>query len=141
MKMVLLTCSRQVATYSNHYEYGSIDALGGLLMLGKGDGSFTVIPGSKSGFLISKAGRALSLIHHNNSAHPLILAANNNGPLEVFEWKTASKIVEAPEGCCLCCIEVEKRKTTKTGILYRRWVLIAIFANSRANKSRRGGRI
>jgi hypothetical protein len=94
-------------SYSNHYEYGSIDALGGLLMLGNGDGSFKVIPGTQSGFQISIAGRALSLIHHKKSGHPLILAANNDGPLQVFEWTTTSKIIEAPESATYALLKLK----------------------------------
>ncbi len=97
-------------TYSNHYEYGSIDALQGLLLVGNGDGSFKAIPTTKSGFQISKAGRALSLIYHNKSAHPLILAATNNGPLEVFEWTTTSKIIEAPEDASYALLKLKNGK-------------------------------
>jgi hypothetical protein len=97
-------------SYSNHYEYGSIDALGGLLMLGNGDGSFKAVPASKSGFQLGKAGRALSLIYHGKSAHPLILAANNNGPLEVFEWTTTSKIVEAPDNAAYAILRLKNGK-------------------------------
>ena len=97
-------------SYSNHYEYGSIDALGGLLMFGNGDGSFKAISSAKSGFQISKAGRALSLIHQNSSAHPLILAANNDGPLQVFEWATSSKIVKAPENATYALLRLKNGK-------------------------------
>ena len=82
--------------YGNHYEYGSMDALGGLLLKGKGDGTFSAVEESKSGFDIQKAGRSLALIERQPDNQPWILAANNDGPLQLFKWKAEVNVPAFP---------------------------------------------
>lgn len=96
---------------SSHYEYGSIDALGGLLLMGKGDGSFIALSSAQSGFDITTAGRALSLIQSNES--PLIIAANNNGPTQVYEWIVAGEQVKVPKGATQAILSLKNGDTQK----------------------------
>ncbi len=79
----LLACGN---SYSNHYEYGSIDALGTLLLLGDGKGGFQPVSSSKSGLKNAQDAKSLAWMHHA-SGKPWLLIGNNNGPLQVFEWQ------------------------------------------------------
>ncbi len=97
-------------TYSEHYEYGSIDALGGRLLIGQGDGSFTAIPELRSGFDIARAGRSMTLLYHKHSATPIIMAANNDGPLQAFEWPTEAQPVRFPEGATHAIVSLKDGK-------------------------------
>lgn len=76
---------------SNHFEYGSIDALGGLMLTGDGKGSFKAIPASKSGIQIPNDAKSLAWMHHI-SGKLWLLVGNNNGPLQVFEWASPVEV-------------------------------------------------
>ncbi|MCR9226314.1 MAG: VCBS repeat-containing protein [Flavobacteriaceae bacterium] len=69
-----------------HPFVGYLDAFKGLLLLGKNKG---FVPQSiqDSGFYVGGEGRALGLIE-TASGHPLILAAQNDGPLLSFQLKS-----------------------------------------------------
>jgi hypothetical protein len=98
-------------TYSNHYEYGSIDALGGVLLTGKGDGTFVAIPAVQSEFDIATAGRALCLVQSRGT--PLIIAANNNGPTQMYTWRTTAEQIQVPEGATHAMLSMINGSTQK----------------------------
>jgi hypothetical protein len=79
----LLLCGN---SYSNHYEYGAIDALGALLLFGKGNGEFRAIDSSKSGLQVFGDAKSMAWMRHASGKWWLLIG-NNNGPLQVFEWQ------------------------------------------------------
>jgi hypothetical protein len=79
----LLVCGN---SYSNHYEYGAIDALGALLLFGKGDGTFRMVDSSKSGLQLSQDAKSMAWMRHASGKWWLLIG-NNNGPLQVYEWQ------------------------------------------------------
>lgn len=84
-------------TYSNHYEYGSIDALDGQLLIGNGDGSFKTMPVEKSGFSTNRAGRSLTWLPSSDKNRAWIIATNNNESTQFFRWEFApSSLVKVP---------------------------------------------
>jgi hypothetical protein len=85
-------------TYNSHYEYGNIDALHGLMLMGDGTGHFQALPKAQSGFWVSHAGRSMAMLFHEASNTPYIIASNNDGPLEIFEWPVAVEAIDIPAG-------------------------------------------
>jgi hypothetical protein len=68
----------------NHYQYGSIDASQGTLLLGDGNGGFEAVSPRRSGLNLSQELRALSIIRHGEGH--LLVGANSNGPVQLFRW-------------------------------------------------------
>ena len=64
---------------ANHYEYGPIDAMKGLILLGNGDGSFKVLPPAESGYDASGFAKRLSLLKGTGTDIKIALAKNNSG--------------------------------------------------------------
>lgn len=79
----LLVCGN---SSSNHFEYGAIDALGALLLLGNGKGGFTAASTSKSGLGIIEDARSMAWLRHASGKLWLIIG-NNNAPLKAYEWQ------------------------------------------------------
>jgi hypothetical protein len=73
----------------NNYETevvtGRHDAMNGLSLYGKGDGTFSAERGSNTGFQFQENARALVATQLSNSF--LFLASSNNGPVQAFEWR------------------------------------------------------
>ncbi|UBM60508.1 VCBS repeat-containing protein [Marinilongibacter aquaticus] len=67
--------------YNNEMFVGKMDALNGLLLLGNGDGTFTVR--KHSGFNVPGNARSLVSLSHADGT-PLYLALQNNGPAKMF---------------------------------------------------------
>ncbi|GIV58286.1 MAG: hypothetical protein KatS3mg042_1199 [Rhodothermaceae bacterium] len=63
-------------------QWGAEDASRGLFLRGRGDGTFTPVPGTESGFLVP--GEVRGLVGVGTRAAPLVVAARNDGPLAVF---------------------------------------------------------
>ena len=75
-------------------QQGPADALIGLALKNKGDGSFAVVPLNKSHFFVPGDGKSLVRLTLSNDKN-LIIASQNKGPLKVFEedQKTSSKYI------------------------------------------------
>ncbi len=74
---------------NNHHtavSEGPYDAINGIVLTGNGDGTFNV--DRKSGLSVSGDGRALSALIQNESIK--IIASQNNGALQVFDFPSAS---------------------------------------------------
>ncbi|MEM6763551.1 MAG: VCBS repeat-containing protein [Bacteroidota bacterium] len=83
--------------YGNEVNSGQYDAFIGLVLLGKGDGTFTPLTSRESQFMVR--GDAKSLVQLlNTNGHILLIASQNRGPLEIFEAekKAARVFIPAP---------------------------------------------
>lgn len=72
--------------FTAEVETGRADAGIGLLLKGDGKGSFESVDVHESGFLAAGDVKDLQFLRRGARA-PLILVANNNAPLQIFEWK------------------------------------------------------
>jgi hypothetical protein len=71
---------------------GRYDALNGLLLRGNGKGGFTSLSIQESGIYIPGNGKGLAFMKGKNDRY-LIAAAQNRGPLKIFELKRKTGIV------------------------------------------------
>ncbi len=71
-------------SYSFNVEDGQSDALTGLYLEGDGHGGFNAVPGRESGFFVDGDAKGLAELAMKNG-NRLVLAAQNSGPLKVFE--------------------------------------------------------
>ncbi|MFS4493092.1 VCBS repeat-containing protein [Maribacter sp. 2308TA10-17] len=77
-------------SYSTEVATGRYDGLKGLVLKGKGDGSFETLSLEKSGFVNDFDGSGLASIR-NSKGELQILVANNNGPLKIFIKNTSEE--------------------------------------------------
>lgn len=110
----LLLCGN---TYANHYEYGSIDALGGLLLLGKGDGSFQPKTEDASGFDLPYNPKSMVWLHHQ-SGKPWIIVGNNNSPLQTYALRDKVEVVPVPSDATHALIELADGSTRRWEFYY-----------------------
>ena len=69
----------------NHFEYGDIDALEGLVLLGDGKGNFKALSSSESGFRVPGMAQNIRKIQMGSeSSEARLIIGNNNGPLQVY---------------------------------------------------------
>lgn len=80
--------------FSSEVEIPRNDAFYGLVLTGDGHGSFLPVPFSKSGFFVPNDAR--SIIRINTSNGHLILVANNDDSLQVFNVNNASTPSSSP---------------------------------------------
>lgn len=78
-------------SYATEAATGRYDANMGSFLKGNGDGSFSQIPLSESGFINDFDGSGLSLMR-NALGNSYLLAANNDGPLKIFATPDASSL-------------------------------------------------
>ncbi len=78
-------------SFSNHYEYGNYDALGGLVLLGDGKGNFKATSDEVSGFNIKGDAKNVVKIFDKALNTNLFLAPQNNDALKIFMLNTKSK--------------------------------------------------
>jgi hypothetical protein len=78
--------------YGTEVSTGRYDALNGLVLKGKGDGTFMPLSILQSGIYIPGNGKALVKLRGANGKY-LIAAGENRGPLKVFELKKNIKTV------------------------------------------------
>jgi hypothetical protein len=72
--------------YGTEVSTGRYDALNGLLLKGTGDGTFTPLSILQSGIYIPGNGKALAKLRSKSGKY-LLAAAQNRGPLKIFELK------------------------------------------------------
>jgi len=72
--------------YGTEVAVGRYDALNGLFLKGNGEGGFSPLPILKSGIFIPGNGKALVKLRSRNG-RCLLAAAENKGPLKIFELK------------------------------------------------------
>jgi enediyne biosynthesis protein E4 len=82
-------------SYSSDVQTGWYDASIGMMLAGKGDGSFVSVPVTKSGFFVDGDARSLVSLPIGGRKQ-LVIAAQNNAPLKIFE---ATAITENPILC------------------------------------------
>ena len=70
----------------NHFEYGDIDALEGLVLLGDGQGNFEAVSSSQSGFRVPEMAQSIKLIKNKQSDTRRILIGNNDAAVQLFEF-------------------------------------------------------
>ena len=71
--------------YAVKPEVGRYDANYGLLLKGKGDGSFDVVPSVESGFFLKGEVRDLVSLKRGNES--LLLVAKNNDAMQLFSYQ------------------------------------------------------
>ncbi len=82
-------------TSTNHYEYGSIDAMPSLLLLGQGNGQFEVQQPSTSG--LELGGNIRSMAYYLDAQKQLhILLAQNNAAAKVLKYRQAVEAIAIP---------------------------------------------
>jgi hypothetical protein len=77
--------------YNAEVETPRYDAGNGLLLIGKGDGTFDPVPGHQSGLFASLNVKDIKLVKGPNRSQ-LLVVANNNGPLQFFKVKQGEAI-------------------------------------------------
>ncbi|RYY57937.1 MAG: RNA-binding protein [Chitinophagaceae bacterium] len=79
--------------YGTDVSVGRYDALNGLLLKGRGDGSFTPLSILESGIYIPGNGKALVKLRGSNGQY-LIAASQNQAPLKLYELKRKQRIIQ-----------------------------------------------
>ena len=78
--------------YGNEISTGRYDALNGLVLTGKGNGTFNSLNFEKSGFFVPGNAKALAKLR-GASGSVLLAASQNKGPLKVFRQKNKMKLI------------------------------------------------
>jgi len=78
--------------YGTDVLVGQYDASNGLLLKGNGKGDFTALPISESGIFIPENGKAMAKFRSTKGNY-LVAAAQNRGPLKVFELIKQNRII------------------------------------------------
>jgi hypothetical protein len=95
---------------------GRYDAFNGLVLLGDGQGNFIPMASDKSGLYIPGDGKSLALLIAKDQ--PLLLAAQNLGPLFVFSKKTSCKAIHLLPGDRFADIQYADGKKRKEEFYY-----------------------
>ncbi len=74
--------------YAPEVETGRQDASIGLMLKGKGDGTFSVVSNFESGIFIPEDVKSMSLIARGKDMLPMLLVGNNNGRLQAIAPST-----------------------------------------------------
>ncbi len=102
-------------SYATEVATGRYDALKGMVLQGNGNGSFTVLPLEKSGFVNDHDGSGLATIRNVNGVS-YVIAANNNGPLKIFAnnaYKERIPKINAEKGTQFATIYFDNGKQVK----------------------------
>lgn len=81
-------------SYSPEISVGRYDACFGVFLKGDGKGNFETLPSAESGFLVKGDGKGLATLADREN-HLVIIAAQNEGPVEAFRSLSAKKILRA----------------------------------------------
>jgi len=85
-------------SFSNHYEYGNYDALGGLVLSGDGKGNFKPLSAAESGFVIRGDAKAVVKIYDKALDATLFLVTQNNDSLKVFRLNGSASLTQRRQG-------------------------------------------
>jgi hypothetical protein len=80
-------------SFSNHFEFGKLDALRGLILLGDGQGNWLPANTNESGLYAPYDAKALAALFYKKNQTIAYFIANNNGPIQVFESDYSDKNV------------------------------------------------
>jgi len=95
---------------------GRYDAFNGLVLIGDGIGNFLPMAAAESGLYIPGDGKSLALLFAKDQ--PLLLAAQNQGPLLVFSKNTSCKAIHLLPGDRFADIQYENGKKRKEEFYY-----------------------
>jgi hypothetical protein len=95
---------------------GRYDAFNGLVLIGDGIGNFIPMAAAESGLYIPGDGKSLALLFAKDQ--PLLLAAQNQGPLLVFSKNTSCKAIHLLPGDRFADIQYENGKKRKEEFYY-----------------------
>lgn len=77
--------------YSMEVAIGKADAHDGLVLLGNGQGGFQPLLANESGFYVQEDGKSLVKLYNTNSQSFDFVAAQNKGPLEIYQLENAGQ--------------------------------------------------
>ncbi len=83
--------------FSTEISTGRYDAFNGLILKGDGKGNFTVMQSGQTGFYIPGDGKSMVYLK-STKGQPLLLAAQNQGPLLAFENSITKKLISLSAG-------------------------------------------
>ncbi|MFI5172938.1 MAG: VCBS repeat-containing protein, partial [Chitinophagales bacterium] len=99
--------------YNTEIEITRHDAGSGLLLLGKGDGTFTAQRSFISGFRNQGDAKGLACLVNSNG-QPVYLAANSNGKMESFNLVRTTKMIELASNDAYAIITMKDGKKSKS---------------------------
>jgi hypothetical protein len=103
--------------HGNSAFWGRIDALNGLLLEGKGDGSF--YPGSYTHCGVFVPGDAKSLGRYSiDSERMMVVASQNQDSLRVFEYRSPSRLLKVSPESHWALIQLENGRSRKQEFYY-----------------------
>jgi small nuclear ribonucleoprotein (snRNP)-like protein len=103
--------------FGNNPFWGKMDALNGLLLLGKGNGQFDVLEYAKSGFLVPGDAKAIVDMPLSNGEQ-LILVSQNQDSLKAFTSKYRRDIIELDNNDIYADIKFEDGSIRKQEFYY-----------------------
>ncbi len=74
-----------------YYEYPAYDAMKGLVLKGTGNGRFKPIDFTQSGYYVPGFASAVKMLYHKGKGRQMVLVANDNAAMQVFEYNPAKK--------------------------------------------------
>ena len=95
-------------SYSNHYEYGSIDALDGLVLSGIGDGTFRKDAVRTNALKVTGDAKSLSWLKSANG-QLVLLAGRSNANLTTFQSKDAYETLKIPDSASYALVDVNRK--------------------------------
>jgi len=98
--------------YGTEVSVGRYDALNGLVLLGDGKGNFTPLAIHESGLFVPGNGKAMVMLRGRND-RPLMVAAQNRGPLKAFFENGPIKIYPVQKDDKFAEIHYSNGKTRK----------------------------
>jgi enediyne biosynthesis protein E4 len=73
---------------------GRMDAHNGLILYGKGDGSFDAKGADQTGFYVPGDAKALASLYQESTKNIIYIASQNRGPLEVFSGPLGTDVIK-----------------------------------------------
>ncbi|MDH5602787.1 MAG: VCBS repeat-containing protein, partial [Cyclobacteriaceae bacterium] len=104
--------------YGNEINMGQYDALTGIVLLGNGQGEFTVRSSTRSGFFVGGDAKALVTMI-GSKGDLMLLASQNRGPLKVFKTKEKTgRVLRAQPLDCSVVLTYEDGRNEKVELPY-----------------------
>ncbi|MFN0274935.1 MAG: VCBS repeat-containing protein [Chitinophagales bacterium] len=100
--------------YNTEIEITRHDAGTGVLLLGKGDCTFTPVRSMNSGFWSDGDAKGLSVILNGKTGQPLVLCGNSAGAMKAFGLTDKSvKTIKLDQNACVATITMKDGKTSR----------------------------